>query len=551
MQARFSIVLAGGLAAFAAGCGGITDCKEDGAACAEMLNKNAEACATAFQLKQSDKKRKACEGAVKVVGEGKVAAALPGLKTILAAPETNNPDDKHRVEAAKALGRIGDKAAVDALLAAIDFSAGTSSDPKDKNAHRTNEELATALGRLKDGRAVPKLIELIDKSRESYVVLKAVRALGEIGDAAGVAPLAKIALEHQNKFMRKNAVIALGDIGHLDATDALIQMMFVEYQGVSFYKEASFALFQLGPGVSQALLDTMAGKNEGVNRWFEKTGGLKDTAIKAKCGFVLGDLRDTRAIEPLIEAFKGAADTSKFDPVVLIYAAAPLGALADSRAVPVLASQMLTLDASLRDPIMRALNQLGDRSVVAQMIEGMTFDHFVNKCVKDGVADKATCSSDKAAAHGAQKAAADHASNLAGPEHLAAFEKAVSAETQEAVKPYFEARLKRVQAAAECKSDGACWVKKLSDADPLIREKAAWELGRLKDKSTEEALAKALADAKPEPRSAAIMAYWSFGGPKAVPAIEAQLEDEASKADYIRVNEDLKRLLVHLKRLAK
>lgn len=546
MRARIGCFLIG-LAATSLACGGISDCKEDGAKCAEMLNANAAKCAQAYQLRQSEKNRKYCVNAVDVVGDQKIAAAIPGLKAILAVPDSDVPDDKHREEAVKSLAQIGDASVVPDLIAAIDLSAGTSSDPKDKAANLTNEAIAQALGELKAAAGVPKLIELTNKSPNNYVVLKAVRALGQIGDKSAVKPLEKIALEHSNKFMRKNAVVALGDIGDPSAVDTLIQMMFVEYQGVSFYKEASFGLYQIGPAASEALMKTMAGENKAVNEYFETTGGLKTSAIKAKCGFVLGDLRDPRAVDPLLEAFNEAA--KKPDPVVLVYAAAPLGALGDSKAAKPLAQEMMTLDASLRDPIMRALNNLGDRSVVPAMIEAMTKEHFVKECMKAGNS-KDDCTSDqtKASLYGAQKAAIDHASNLAGAEHVEAYKKVVEAETDKDMKEYMEARMKRLDAAAECKLDAGCWVKKLEDSDKLVREKAAWELGRIKDKGSLDALAKALKDKKPEPRSAAIMAYWAFGDKRAVEAIEKQLEDESGMADYVRVNEDLKRLLVHLKR---
>jgi HEAT repeat protein len=550
---RHGFLLAGGLVAGLVGCGGVSDCKEDGALCAEMLNKNAEKCAFSYQLRQSEDQRQHCENAVKVVGNQKIKAAIPGLVAILKTPESSTPDDKHRLEAAKALGRIGDPSVVDALLEALDLTVGTSSDPKDKAGNRSNEEICQTLGMLGEKKAVPKLVEAMQKSRDDYVVLKAVRSLGQLKDPGAVAPLSKVALEHNNKFMRKNAVQALGELGELSATDVLVRMMFIEYQGVSFYKEASFALYQLGPGVADKLLETMSGNNKEVNADFEKTGGVKESAIKAKCGFVLGDLRDKRAVDPLIEAFKGATQPDKLDPVVIAFSAAPLGALGDAKAVPVLKAEMGTLDASLRDPIMRALNQLGDRSVVPDMITAMTKDSFVAKCVKDTGSSKEDCGSDETAAalHAAQQAAADNASNLAGAEHLEAFKKAVDAEQAPKVKAYFEARLKRVQAAGECKLDAACWAKKLDDAEPVVREKAAWELSRIKDASTIDRLAKALTDTKPEARSAAIMAYWAYGDERAIPAIEKQLEDESSSADFVRVNEDLKRMLVHLKRLKK
>jgi HEAT repeat protein len=359
-----------------------------------------------------------------------------------------------------------------------------------------------------------------------------------------------VALKHDNKFMRKNAIVALGDIGDPAGTDALVQMMFIEFQGVSFYPEASYALFQIGPSVSQALLDLMAGKNDAVNKYFEKSGGIKDTAIKAKAGFVLGDLRDMRAVDPLIQAFEGAAKSTPPDPVVMIYSAAPLAALGDKKAVPVLKEHMMTVDASQRDPIMRSLVQLGDRTLAPDMIKAMTFADFVERCQKQFGESKENCESDdtKAALFGAQKGAADHASNLAGAEHAAAYEKVLAEEKNEEMKKYFTARLARVQAAVECKTEAACWIKKLGDKDPLVREKAAWELSWLRDPSTMDALAANLGDKDNYARSATINAYWTFGDKRAVPIIEKQLAADEGQATYIKVNQDLKRLLVALKR---
>lgn len=549
---RFALLSLAGVLAVASftGCGGVSDCGEDAAKCAAMLNAQVEKCAQAYQLQQGEPKRKYCENAVKVVQKAKDRSAVPGLSGLVKVPDSAAPYDAHRQEAAKALGDIGDPAGVEALVAALEPSAGTSADQRDKNQNRSNEVIAEALGELKDTRACGKLSEAMTKTRHDYTMLKSVRALGQIGCKDAVPALANVALKHENKFMRKNAIVALGDIGDAAATDALVQMMFVEFQGVSFYPEASFSLFQIGPSVSQALLDLMAGKNDAVNKYFEKTGGIKDTAIKAKAGFVLGDLRDMRAVEPLIQAFQGAAKATPPDPVVMIYASAPLAALGDKKAVPVLKEYMMTADASQRDPIMRALVQLGDRTLAVDMIKGMTSADFVERCQKQFEESKENCESDdtKAALFGAQKAAADHASNLAGAEHAAAYEKVIAEEKNAEMVTYFKARLVRVQAAVECKTDAACWAKKLEDKDPLVREKAAWELSWLRDPSTMDALAKNLGDKDNYARSAAINAYWAFGDKRAVPVIEGQLKADEGQATYIKVNQDLKRLLVALKR---
>ncbi len=549
MRIPHVIVITAAAATFI-GCGGIKDCKEDSAACAEMLNANGEACGQAYQLKTSNKKRKRCDNAVDVVRKAQVKAAVPGLLAILAQPETKVYDDKHRRVAAKALGQIGDAAAIEGLIAAVDFKVGTGSDPKDKAGNRSNEAICKALGQLKATKAVPTLLKLIDKTRDAQVTLKAVRSLGKIGDASAVEKLAEIATTHDNKFMRKNAIVAMGYIGDPKATDALVEMMFVEFQGVSFYREASFALYQVGPAVADALLEAMALKNKKVNAYFEKIGGMKESAIKAKCGFVLGDLRDKRAVEPLLEAFKAASNPESMDPVVMTYASNPLAVLGDPRAVTALSSQMLTLDASIRDPMMRALNMLGDRSVAPAMIDAMSKENFVKECVKQTGSSAEVCGGEetKASLHGAQKAAGDHASNLAGAEHLAAYEAQVAAEKDPKIKAEFTKFLARVKAAAECKEDAKCWAKKLGSDDWRVREKAGWELMRLKDNSVLDTLAKGLKDKKAEARSAAIMAYWSYGDGRVIDSVRQQLADEQSAADYIRVNEDLKRLLVHLER---
>ncbi|NJK89078.1 MAG: HEAT repeat domain-containing protein [Myxococcales bacterium] len=527
------------------GCSGVTDCREDAQACASMLNANGAACAEAFQLKHSETKRKNCENAIKRVGDQRTESAVPGLVAVLSAPHTNVPDDNHVQAAADALGDIGSKEAVDALISAIDLEAGTTSDPRDKMANRANEAIADALGAIGDDRAVGPLLEVVDKSPENFVVLKAVRALGQIGSSKAVEPIEKIALEHNNKFMRKNAVQALGQIGDPTAIDTLIKMMFIEYQGVSFYREASFALFEIGPASADLLLETMALKNQEVNAIFEATGGIKESAIRAKCGFVLADLRDPRAVEPLQVAFKEAVE--KGDPVVLTFTAPPLGALEAKEAVPLLSKQMLTIDQSMRDPMMQSLVMIGDRAPVPEMIQAMTQEHFLKLCMDMGNSKEA-CLAEEDSMYGALETAADHASNLAGADDVARFQEAYDAATADRLKKYLEPRLARVKLTETCKGEASCWVKQLDSSDALVREKAAWELKYLEDPSSMDALAKALGDKDRKTRYAAIYAYWDFGDDRAIPRIKQILKDEEGSSDFVRVNEDLRRLLVHLER---
>lgn len=530
------------------GCSGISDCEEDPAKCAEVLNTNAAACAEAFTLKRMDTKRKRCAHAIDFAGDEKVEAAVPGLTQIVQVPVSGIPNDNHKAEAAKALGKIASKDAVEGLIAAIDLSVGTSGDPKDKMGNRANEEIAEALGKIGDPRAVSKLLDLMAATRDNNVALWSMRALGQIGSKEGVPALEEVALEHENKFMRKNAVVALGEIADPSAIDTLIQMMFVEFQGVSFYKEASYALFKVGPEAVEPLLELLAMKNEKVDAIFEQSGGAKESAVTAKAAVVLGDLRDPRAAEPLVQAYEAALE--KNDPIIIREVAFALGSLNDPRAVPALMKNMGTIDASLRERVMESLNKIGDRTPVPEMIEAITAKDFIKRCIKKGVG-KSACKGDTLSRARAQKAAADMTTHLVDAEHVDALQKVFEAEEVDELKSYFDKRFEAAKLAKTCKKDVACWAEHAKSDSELVREKTYWELGRIGGDEAEEILAKGLADKARKPRAAAIFSYWKSGDADVVPQIEEQLDEEAGAADFLVVNEDLKRLVIDLKRRKK
>jgi len=108
-------------------------------------------------------------------------------------------DWRVRMEAAVALGNIGDPRAVEPLIRALG----------DKD-WRVRMEAAVALGNIGDPRAVEPLIQALgDKSGSVRRV--AARALGEIGDPRAVEPLTR-ALRDENQYVRRVAAGALGKI---------------------------------------------------------------------------------------------------------------------------------------------------------------------------------------------------------------------------------------------------------------------------------------------------------------------------------------------------
>jgi len=117
-----------------------------------------------------------------------------------------------RTPAAKALGKIGDPAAVDALLDALkdDFSV-------------LRKESAEALGLIGDPRAVNGLIPLL-RDEEEDVRYQAAWALGELKDPTAVPHLIE-ALEDSNEQVRYDAAEALGKIQDPRSVEPLIQKL--------------------------------------------------------------------------------------------------------------------------------------------------------------------------------------------------------------------------------------------------------------------------------------------------------------------------------------
>ena len=108
--------------------------------------------------------------------------------------------------AAQALGAIGDPRAVEPLAAALQ-AGGVS-------------EIAVALGEIGDSRAVPSLIAALE-TKGFFVMTDAARALGKIGDPRAVEPLIS-ALNDNHGDVRSSAADALGKIGDPRAVDPLI-----------------------------------------------------------------------------------------------------------------------------------------------------------------------------------------------------------------------------------------------------------------------------------------------------------------------------------------
>jgi len=127
----------------------------------------------------------------------------------------------------------------------------------------------------------------------------------------------------------------------------------------------------------------------------------------------------------------------------------------------------------------------------------------------------------------------------------------------ELVAAQFEGLAIALEAAHACKESTPCWVDKLKYTEPLLRARAAYELGRLGASEAVPSLVQAAADQDLLVRVAAIRALeWLLGVPAAQPQLKAaadklaaQLAAEQGRVQFVKVNEELRRLQARMAHL--
>lgn len=179
-----------------------------------------------------------------------------------------------RVYSAQALGNIGDKRAIQPLTVLL----------KDIS-QEVRLSAANALSKLADSSAVEALIYALEDLSQ-YVRAISANALGNIGDKRAIEPL-MIAINDKESNVRVASFEALAKIGVPNPVEFLIAGLRKKDDGMKY--RAKEALSKIGkPAVELLILEL---KNE-------------DKSTKYYVMDILGDLRDERAIEPLIAEMK-------------------------------------------------------------------------------------------------------------------------------------------------------------------------------------------------------------------------------------------------------
>ncbi|MFT3714125.1 MAG: HEAT repeat domain-containing protein [Archangium sp.] len=471
------------------------------------------------------------------------AGMVPMLEKRLA--EEKKPEVK--ADLARLLGEAKQASSIAELTNQIDPAAS------DSDAKNMNKEIATALGKIGDPKGVPALTKLL-KSKDNFTQLAAIDALGEMKAKEAFDALYEIATDDAiAPFITKKAIIALGEIGDARAVPGLVKAMFKERGGVSFYMESSFALYQLGTPSADALVPVVEGKNKELLEWAGKNN-IKDVALYAKGVQVLGDLHDRRAEKTIVGYLNFKSDFDDIKLIMRMRAADALGRMRSKEGVKPLAALLDEDEANARKEYVWSLARIGGKDAVAKLVE---------------TAGKGSWSAREESMRGVAMLGDDPA---AFDKFSAAEQKLFEAECKEdteqdeckdlpgSVKKHQDkiaAYKNRATAAAKCKADAKCWAGLLDDKDEGVRERASYEVGRSGNAEVIDELMKRLPEKNLDTRLAIIQgADWLIDdskeamdqAKKSLPALEKQVADEKGKTEYVKVNEDLRRLLAKLRR---
>ena len=245
-------------------------------------------------------------------------------------------DKTGRQCAARLLGRIAHKEAVEPLIQALKDTSGS----KDV---LTQQYIASALGGIGDAGAVPYLLKML-KNQDYRLRCSAVGSLGAIGDKRAIKPIVKI-LRKDEPSLQETAANALGQIK--GSAPFLIPVL--KDRNPRIRELAARALWLLSDKTTvPALLKTLKDENPKV-RWY---------VIVA-----LGNIGDTQAVEPLV----GMVEDKDTD--VAVNAVYALGKIGGKEAINALISMVedKDTDVAVARGAVYALGKIGGKEAISAL----------------------------------------------------------------------------------------------------------------------------------------------------------------------------------------
>ncbi|MAO84269.1 MAG: hypothetical protein CMH50_10385 [Myxococcales bacterium] len=467
-----------------------------------------------------------------------LAKEIPGAKeTILEAFAVPGP---HRSPLAAVLAEGWGLEVMPVLTKGLNPGGLVPATSKEEALNAANRSILTGMKQLlRKGEKLPA--ETIDEvipyvnSGNAQTALVAIRVVGMLQNKKGTKVLLDVIEDHDNNFIIKNAIMALGDLRDPKAADTLITYLFKE-RGVSFYPEASFSLYQMRmhPVVVEKLAQTFEGKNKVANGLIQGSKLCQDSkdkvcwVLRSKVGEVLSDIGLTEAQVTMFDK----VISPKANQTMVFKLVEAMGRTGESFAIKTIMKQLNNL--TVREYFGRSIARIGDRQAALKLLRQGAPNKYRQDCKSMGY-DEKNCNKSEVEI---RRFTIENAARAGDNRVTAELEKMVRAETNGKVRMMMEGQLRKVRIYDKCQADAVCYRKLLSSDDPLIREKAAYELAYLKDEGSREELLKTIrseVDNTNESRFAKFWALWRLGGSKGISTIEQVIEDDQGNRDYARL----------------
>jgi HEAT repeat protein len=506
-----------------------------------------------------DKDAKVRVRAIQALRKLKAKEAAPQIAALLTDPLVKE-------EAALALEDLGGPEQVDALLEAVDTTVGAGSDTAARAANRSNTRIAEALGNIGDPRAAPALLRL-SRASDDNLRVAAVEALGNVKAKEAIPELSHIVDDASAPpLLIKRALVALGQIADPAAIPALAHGLVIERQGVSFLPESSFALLLIGEPAVEPLMRIAQDQDPAYLAW-AKESNRAPAGTYAKTALVLGDLEDMRAVPVLMAKLKyvdpdPVPGTSRLlSNLVRMFAAGALGRIRAAQAAPPIQGLISTANADDDEVVAlaaEALVWIGDRAQARELMRKAQAGALELRLL---VAQSAALLGEPALEKDVSGMAAKEAKGSQSTCHRQLLDLNLPADDPqkacEALAAQFGNLARPLAAARTCTTDLHCWLAHLKDREPLVRARSAYELGWAGSVDAVPDLAQALGDEHMLVRGAATRALDWLASVKAaqpalkavVPQLAAQLAREQGRPQYIKADEELRRLHLKLSRL--
>ena len=328
-----------------------------------------------------------------------------------------DPSAEVREATVSALGRFGDGKAIKPLEASLEDSSAAvrkiASESLTSLGWQPVTPAETALfriarqdweGAIASGQeAIPALIRVLDSS-DSTARLSAIRVLGRTASPDAIGPLisslkdpdegiraaaatalesvgAPEAIEHllqavrdKDRNVRKAVVRALGHTNDPRAATVIITLL--RTHETDMQEIASQALVNLGTSAIADLIAVLSETDsllrESVPAILVRIGApavpplltaLRDAPVPANqsAAFILGEIRDSRAVWPLIAALQ--------TPELTLSAVEALGKIGDSRAVKPLMDLLNSYSEAIQQAVTLALGAIGDPQSIDSLIQ--------------------------------------------------------------------------------------------------------------------------------------------------------------------------------------